>query len=147
MKNKIPRGKPEKALPARKVKLGPTLRPSRAKAVQKLAELKAKMTDYHKAFVAKGGKLTKYWCGHHSGLIETRQPKPEQVSGKGYWDSATECTECSGMSFVSVWPNGKTESKIMPLGKLGQAVELTPAEEKKVWLYNPGHKGVKIEIR
>ena len=61
-------------------------------------------------WVKDGNKITTYKCQHCEKNIETCQPKKSMVTSKGFWDSATICTNCGKISFVRVYPSGKTES-------------------------------------
>lgn len=63
----------------------------------------------HGAWIEKGNKLTGWICPHCKKVNATRRPKSSMVSEKGYWDSVRECIYCSKISFVCVYPSGKTK--------------------------------------
>jgi hypothetical protein len=65
--------------------------------------------DYLGCNVRKGKELTTWQCPHCQKHNLTVQPTEDLVSAKGYWDSLTECVHCAALSFVLVWPTGKTE--------------------------------------
>ena len=58
-----------------------------------------------------GNKLTNYICPHCKKRICTRVPSEEDVSSKGYWDSATMCYKCDKLSFIVIYPCGKITAK------------------------------------
>lgn len=60
-------------------------------------------------WLKEGNKITTYNCLYCKKDIETAQPKKNMVGSKGFWDSAMICTNCGKISFVRVYPNGKTE--------------------------------------
>lgn len=68
-----------------------------------------KIDAMHGAWVEAGHKLASYQCPHCKKMVLTRQPEKSMVSEKGYWDSARECLHCGGLSFVCVYPSGKTK--------------------------------------
>lgn len=74
----------------------------------KLTKLRRYTKVFHQKWRDAGGKITTYECGHCHGDIETRQPKPGDVSEKGYWDSLQTCIGCGELNFVFVWPDGTT---------------------------------------
>lgn len=53
-----------------------------------------------------GFPLSSYTCPHCNHALETRIPKQEDVTSKGYWDSCKSCYECGKLSFVLMYPNG-----------------------------------------
>ena len=58
-----------------------------------------------------GGKLTSYQCPHCEGFVVVRQPSRSDLGkGRRCWDSARVCTLCWKVSFVGVWPSGKTKA-------------------------------------
>jgi hypothetical protein len=85
----------------------------------------------------KGGKLTMWHCAFHNGLIETRQPSVDDVTEKGYWDSAKICPNCGEASFVTLFPNGKTHS--VPMGE--------NIKKGEIYVFNPGFKEVQVVKR
>jgi hypothetical protein len=69
--------------------------------------------EYMGRHVRDGKDLTVWQCPHCEKHNLTVQPTDDLVSAKGYWDSVTECVHCPAMSFVLVWPNGKTKVKTL----------------------------------
>ncbi len=57
----------------------------------------------------KGNETTHYQCKHCNGQVEVRQPKPNMVPTKGFWQSVKECYICHGLQIVRTWATGKTE--------------------------------------
>lgn len=121
----------KKTVKKKALKVGGTVKMTVAEAVEKA----------NKSWVKKGGKLTKYYCGYHAGLVETRQPSHEDVTSKGFWDSAKICPVCESSSFVTVFPNGKTHSVGMTIGE--KTGLLTPKPDT-IHVYNPGHKEIQL---
>jgi len=69
---------------------------------------KQQMEAFHKKMLNNGKTLTQWTCPHCQKPNDTVQPKPGDVSSKGYWDSLKRCYECDESSFVSVYPSGIT---------------------------------------
>ncbi len=67
------------------------------------------MEAFHKRVVASGNKLTTYVCPHCKKTLNTLQPRKNECVSKGFWDSLKRCYECDQPSFVTVYPDGKTE--------------------------------------
>ena len=65
--------------------------------------------EHFKKWLKDGNKLTQYECPYCKRLLFTPQPKKDMCSSKGFWDSAMICYECGKVSFVRVYPSGKTE--------------------------------------
>ena len=70
---------------------------------------KKKYEQYLKRWVKDGKKLTSYVCPHCLKGVATPQPTEDLVSSKGYWDSVKVCVNCGKLSFLKVYPNGKTK--------------------------------------
>ena len=71
-------------------------------------KLKKQLNIYLKRWKKSGKKITSYICQHCKEKIKTPQPDKNLVDKKGFWDSATICSECERMNFVTVYPSGKT---------------------------------------
>lgn len=78
---------------------------------KKLADFKAKYDAFMAAYKAKSNRKTAiYNCPNCFKDIETIRPTRDQVRCiGGFWDGAKGCPECGEVSWVRVWPSGKTE--------------------------------------
>lgn len=84
---------------------------SAAKSTRALAKLRRDAAAYHEKWRAGGGLLTAYKCPSCGEKEPTPRPKSKATVGsKGYWDSVMRCTGCGGLSFVKVWPSGRTQA-------------------------------------
>lgn len=72
-----------------------------------------KYRDYLQAWQDSGYKLTQYKCPHCKKMIDLAKPEKKHITSKGYWDSLRDCPLCKKIAFVSVYPSGKTETKIL----------------------------------
>lgn len=60
---------------------------------------------------SRGHKTTHYTCPHCAGKVEVRQPEPNMVPPRGYWQKVKECYICHGLCIVRTWPSGKTATE------------------------------------
>ncbi len=100
-------------------------------AKKDVKELQKTMHEYHQKILKNGGALTYYFCHHCAEMIPTVQPTEDLVTGKGYWDSVTTCTNCGDMNFVAVYPDGRTDSQPFPMEKKRVIHVYRPNIEKK----------------
>lgn len=58
------------------------------------------------AWQKKGKRISTYQCPHCKYFIPHAIPEKNDVSSKGFWDSATICIECGKLAFVTTYPSG-----------------------------------------
>jgi len=78
---------------------------------KQLKTLRKRYVDFMREYKSKpNNKVAIYNCPECFKDIETIRPRTDQVDKPGgCWDSAKSCPECGEVSWVKVWPSGKTE--------------------------------------
>ena len=77
---------------------------------KELLKIKKSTLLLNQDWVKEGKKIGSYLCNHCFKNIPCRIPSKNDVSSKGFWDSACICLECGNCNFVKKYPTGKTES-------------------------------------